>query len=287
MTPVDVRAIVGELGVRPTKRRGQNFLVDPNTVRRLVRLAAVGPDETVLEIGPGLGSLTLGLIAVARRVVAVEVDTLLAEALPATAVTRLGPAAASRLTVVAADGLRLVPADLPGDPPDVLAANLPYNVAVPLLLGVLERFPSVGRGLVMVQAEVADRLTAAPGGRVYGVPSVKVAWYACARPAGAVPRAVFWPQPNVDSSLVAFTRREPAGPPALRGSVFAAVDAAFAQRRKTLRTALSGWAGSAAAVERLARAAGVDPSARGETLAVADFTRLAIARAADPPACGD
>ncbi len=284
---MDVRAIVGELGVRPTKRRGQNFLVDPNTVRRLVRLAAVGPDETVLEIGPGLGSLTLGLIAVARRVVAVEVDTLLAEALPATAVTRLGPAAASRLTVVAADGLRLVPADLPGDPPDVLAANLPYNVAVPLLLGVLERFPSVGRGLVMVQAEVADRLTAAPGGRVYGVPSVKVAWYACARPAGAVPRAVFWPQPNVDSSLVAFTRREPAGPPALRGSVFAAVDAAFAQRRKTLRTALSGWAGSAAAVERLARAAGVDPSARGETLAVADFTRLAIARAADPPACGD
>ncbi len=284
---MDVRAIVGELGVRPTKRRGQNFLVDPNTVRRLVRLAAVGPDETVLEIGPGLGSLTLGLIAVARRVVAVEVDTLLAEALPATAVTRLGPAAASRLTVVAADGLRLVPADLPGDPPDVLAANLPYNVAVPLLLGVLERFPSVGRGLVMVQAEVADRLTAAPGGRVYGVPSVKVAWYACARPAGAVPRAVFWPQPNVDSSLVAFTRREPPGPPALRGSVFAAVDAAFAQRRKTLRTALSGWAGSAAAVERLARAAGVDPSARGETLAVADFTRLAIARAADPPVCGD
>ncbi|WP_322755617.1 16S rRNA (adenine(1518)-N(6)/adenine(1519)-N(6))-dimethyltransferase RsmA [Frankia sp. Cas3] len=273
--------------MRPTKRRGQNFLVDPNTVRRLVRLAAVGPDETVLEIGPGLGSLTLGLIAVARRVVAVEVDTLLAEALPATAVTRLGPAAASRLTVVAADGLRLVPADLPGDPPDVLAANLPYNVAVPLLLGVLERFPSVGRGLVMVQAEVADRLTAAPGGRVYGVPSVKVAWYACARPAGAVPRAVFWPQPNVDSSLVAFTRREPAGPPALRGSVFAAVDAAFAQRRKTLRTALSGWAGSPSAVERLARAAGVDPSARGETLAVADFTRLAIARAADPPVCGD
>nr|WP_322760185.1 16S rRNA (adenine(1518)-N(6)/adenine(1519)-N(6))-dimethyltransferase RsmA [Frankia sp. Cr2] len=272
--------------MRPTKRRGQNFLIDPNTVRRLVRLAEVGPDETVLEIGPGLGSLTLGLVVVARRVVAVEVDALLAEALPATAVARLGPAAAARLTVMAADGLRIVPADIPGDPPDVLAANLPYNVAVPLLLGVLERFPSVRRGLVMVQAEVADRLTAAPGGRVYGVPSVKVAWYACARPAGAVPRAVFWPQPNVDSSLVAFTRRAPAGPPALRGSVFAAVDAAFAQRRKTLRTALSGWAGSAAAVERLARAAGVDPAARGETLAVADFTRLAIARAADPPACG-
>ncbi len=281
-----MRAIADDLGVRPAKRWGQNFLVDPNTVRRLVRLAAAGSDETVLEIGPGLGSLTLGLLAAAGRVVAVEVDTLLAEALPATATARLGPAVASRLTVVAADGLRLVPADLPGDPPDVLAANLPYNVAVPLLLGVLERFPSIGRGLVMVQAEVADRLTAAPGGRVYGVPSVKVAWYASARPAGAVPRAVFWPRPNVDSSLVAFTRREVPGPPELRGSVFAAVDAAFAQRRKTLRTALGGWAGSSAEVDRLARAVGIDPSARGETLDVTDFTRLAVARSVDPPACG-
>jgi 16S rRNA (adenine1518-N6/adenine1519-N6)-dimethyltransferase len=212
------------------------------------------------------------------------VDTSLASALPVTAVTRLGQAAASRLTVVAADALRLVPADISGDrPPDVLAANLPYNVAVPLLLGVLERFPSVGRGLVMVQAEVADRLASPPGGRLYGVPSVKVAWYASARLAGAVPRSVFWPQPNVDSSLVAFTRREPAGPPELRAAVFAAVDAAFAQRRKTVRTALSRWAGSPRAVERLARVAGVDPSARGETLDIAAFTRLAVARAAAPP----
>nr|WP_131745293.1 16S rRNA (adenine(1518)-N(6)/adenine(1519)-N(6))-dimethyltransferase RsmA [Frankia sp. Cppng1_Ct_nod] len=284
--------------MRPTKRRGQNFLVDPNTVRRLVRLAEVGPGDIALEIGPGLGSLTLGLLPVAGRVVAVEVDDQLAAALPATAAARLGPDLAARLTVVAADGLRLTPADIPGpsdapdapgspgDLPGVLAANLPYNVAVPLLLGVLERFPSVGRGLVMVQAEVADRLTSPPGGRVYGVPSVKVAWYAAARPAGPVPRAVFWPQPNVDSSLVAFTRREPPGPPELRRSVFAAVDAAFAQRRKTLRTALTSWAGSPAEVDRLALAAGVDPSARGETLDVAAFTRLALARTAGaPPVC--
>ncbi|KLL13150.1 16S rRNA (adenine(1518)-N(6)/adenine(1519)-N(6))-dimethyltransferase [Protofrankia sp. BMG5.30] len=278
LTPADVRSISAAVGIRPTKRRGQNFLVDPNTVRRLVRLAGVEPDETVLEIGPGLGSLTLGLLPAARRVVAVELDEALATALPATVTARLGPAVAARLTVLAADGLRLEPADISGDPPSVLAANLPYNVAVPLLLGVLERFPSVRRGLVMVQAEVADRLTASPGGRVYGVPSVKMAWYASARPAGPVPRAVFWPQPNVDSSLVAFTRHDRQGSPRLRRAVFAVVDAAFAQRRKTLRAALSGWAGSADQAERLALAAGIDPSARGEILDVAAFTRLAIAR---------
>ncbi|WP_407673598.1 16S rRNA (adenine(1518)-N(6)/adenine(1519)-N(6))-dimethyltransferase RsmA [Parafrankia colletiae] len=266
------------MDLRPTKRRGQNFLVDPNTVRRLVRLAAIGPDDVALEVGPGLGSLTLGLVAEAAAVVAVEVDPPLAAALPLTAADRLPAAVARRLHVVEADGLRVGPADLPAEvaAPTVLAANLPYNVAVPLLLGLLERFPTVRRGLVMVQAEVADRLTSPPGGRIYGVPSVKLAWYAHARPAGAVPRPVFWPQPNVDSGLVAFERRAaPPGEPDLRADVFAAVDAAFAQRRKTLRTALASWAGSAAAAERLARAAGIDPGARGETLDVDAFTRLA------------
>nr|WP_268904085.1 16S rRNA (adenine(1518)-N(6)/adenine(1519)-N(6))-dimethyltransferase RsmA [Candidatus Frankia alpina] len=272
--------------MRPTKRRGQNFLVDANTVRRLVRLAEVGPHDTVLEIGPGLGSMTLGLLGAAGAVVAVEADPPLAAALPVTAAARLPAETAARLHVVLADGLRLTAADLPADlpaglpAPNVLAANLPYNIAVPLLLGVLERLPSLRRGLVMVQAEVADRLTSPPGSRVYGAPSVKLAWYAHSRPAGGVPRPVFWPQPNVDSGLVAFTRRTPPGPAELRAEVFAAVDAAFAQRRKTLRTALAPWAGSRDAASALAEAAGVDPGARGETLDVEAFCRLAIARAA-------
>ncbi|WP_410173464.1 16S rRNA (adenine(1518)-N(6)/adenine(1519)-N(6))-dimethyltransferase RsmA [Frankia nepalensis] len=273
LSGADIRAIAGALELRPTKKRGQNFLVDPNTVRRLVRLAGVGPDDVVLEVGPGLGSLTLGLLGAARRVVAVEVDPALA--------------AAERLTVLTRDALRLVPADLPRDgldeslgaAPGVLAANLPYNIAVPLLLGLLERLPSLQRGLVMVQAEVADRLTSPPGGRVYGIPSVKLAWFAAARPAGPVPRSVFWPVPNVDSGLVAFTRRPAPAPEALRAAVFAAIDAAFAQRRKTLRTALAGWAGSPAAVDRITRAAGVEPGARGETLDIAAYCRLAAARA--------
>jgi 16S rRNA (adenine1518-N6/adenine1519-N6)-dimethyltransferase len=320
LSPADVRRLAADLGLRPSKRRGQNFLVDPNTVRRLVRLADVGPADAVLEIGPGLGSLTLGLLGRATgpgragRVTAVEVDPLLAAALPGTVAARLGPEAASRLTVVEADALHLTAADLTGGTgggtgdsgdsgdavgvvaPGVLAANLPYNVAVPLLLGLLERLPSLRRGLVMVQAEVADRLTAPPGSRVYGAPSVKLAWYAHARPAGRVPRPVFWPEPNVDSGLVAFTRhdRDPGAdsgpaagaesrlrrPPHLRTDVFAAVDAAFAQRRKTLRTALAAWAGSPTAVDRLATRAGVDPGARGETLDVDAFVRLAAARRA-------
>ncbi|OHV48014.1 16S rRNA (adenine(1518)-N(6)/adenine(1519)-N(6))-dimethyltransferase RsmA [Pseudofrankia sp. BMG5.36] len=298
LSGADIRAIAAALDLRPTKKRGQNFLVDPNTVRRLVRLAGVGPDDVVLEVGPGLGSLTLGLLGAARRVVAVEVDPPLAAALPATAAARLGPAVAGRLTVLTEDALRLGPADLSPSPegantlagaepaaedaPGVLAANLPYNIAVPLLLGLLARVPSIQRGLVMVQAEVADRLTSPPGSRVYGVPSVKLAWYAEARSAGLVPRSVFWPVPNVDSGLVAFARRPAPAPEALRADVFAAVDGAFAQRRKTLRTALAGWAGSPAAVDRIAAAAGVDSGARGETLDVAAYCRLAAARAAQP-----
>ena len=275
--PADVRTLAGELGLRPTKALGQNFVIDPNTVRRIVRDAGVGPDDVVLEVGPGLGSLTLALLPVAHRVVAVEVDAALATRLPATAAER-APEYADRLEVVTADALRVT--ELPGPPPTALVANLPYNVAVPVVLHLLGTFPSLCQGLVMVQAEVADRLTAGPGGKVYGVPSVKMAWYAETRRAGNVGRAVFWPAPNVDSGLVAFTRRETPATSAARREVFAVIDAAFSQRRKTLRAALAGWAGSAADAEEVLRAAGVDPGARGESLDVTAFTRIAEQRRA-------
>jgi len=274
--PADVRELAARLGVRPTKTLGQNFVVDANTVRRIVRAAGVGGADVVLEIGPGLGSLTLALLDVAAAVVAVEIDPVLAGELPATVAARR-PDAASRLTVVLADALRLT--ELPLEP-TALVANLPYNVSVPVLLTVLERFGSVRSGLVMVQAEVADRLAAAPGDRTYGVPSVKAAWYADVRRAGSIGRTVFWPAPNVDSGLVAFTRREPPVTPATREEVFACVDAAFAQRRKTLRAALAGWAGSPDAAERVLRAAGVDPRTRGEQLTVGQFAEVAAARGA-------
>ena len=270
LSAADVRALADALHLRPTKTLGQNFVIDPNTVRRLVRTAGVGVDDVVVEVGPGLGSLTLGLLEVAERVVAVEVDAGLAEALPGTVAVRL-PERADRLEVVLQDALTLV--DVPGPPPTAFVANLPYNVAVPVLLRLLEHLPSLRTGLVMVQAEVADRLVAPPGSRTYGVPSVKAAWYADVRRAGAIGRTVFWPAPHVDSGLVAFTRREP--PPGDRLATFAAVDAAFAQRRKTLRAALTGWAGSPAAAEQRLRAAGIDPAARGEVLSVEDFARLA------------
>ena len=273
--PAAVRDIAGRLGIRPSKRLGQNFVIDPGTVRRIVTLADLRPQDVVLEVGPGFGSLTLGLLAAVRRVIAVEVDRGLAAELPHT-VAALAPGLAPRLDVVTADAARV--ASLPGEPPAALVANLPYNVAVPVVLHLLAAFGSLERGLVMVQAEVADRMTAPPGSRVYGVPSVKLAWYASARRAGAVPRAVFWPVPNVDSGLVAFARRPPPAAGASREEVFAVVDAAFAQRRKTLRAALAGWAGTPAGAERILRAAGVDPGARGESLTVADFARIAGAR---------
>jgi len=284
--PAEIREIAGRLGIRPAKRLGQNFVVDPGTVRRIVTLAGVSPDDVVLEVGPGFGSLTLGLIGAAGRVVAVEVDPVLAAELPRTVAAR-APRLASRLAVVTADAVRVTPADLPGmpggpgvavgrgGPPSVLAANLPYNVAVPVVLHLLSTVPSLARGLVMVQAEVADRMTAAPGSRIYGVPSVKLAWFASARRAGVVPRTVFWPVPNVDSGLVAFTRRPPPEPDVSRKKVFAVVDAAFAQRRKTLRAALARWAGGPDAAEEILRSAGVDPGARGEALTVAEFARIA------------
>jgi 16S rRNA (adenine1518-N6/adenine1519-N6)-dimethyltransferase len=273
--PADVRRLAAELGVRPTKKWGQNFVVDANTVRRIVRTAALDPDDVVLEVGPGLGSLTLGLLAAAARVVAVEVDPVLAARLPRTVASYAPPDVAERLDVVAADALTVDV--LPGPPPTALVANLPYNVAVPVLLRALERWPSLRHGLVMVQAEVADRIVAPPGSRTYGIPSVKVAWWAEARRAGAVPRGVFWPVPNVDSALVAVRRREPPVADASRERVFAVVDAAFAQRRKSLRAALAGIAGSPVEAERMLRAAGVDPLARGESLSVGDFARLAAA----------
>jgi 16S rRNA (adenine1518-N6/adenine1519-N6)-dimethyltransferase len=272
--PAAVREIAARLGVRPAKRLGQNFVIDPGTVRRIVALAGLSADDVVLEVGPGFGSLTLGLLPAARRVIAVELDGALAAELPRT-VAGVAPGLAPRLDVVNADAARVT--SLPGEPPSALVANLPYNVAVPVVLHLLGTFGSLGRGLVMVQAEVADRMTAAPGSRVYGVPSVKLAWFASARRAGAVPRAVFWPVPNVDSGLVAFTRQPPPGG-ADRDEVFAVVDAAFSQRRKTLRAALARWAGSPGRAERILRAAGVDPGARGESLTVADFARVAGAR---------
>ena len=278
MGPADVRRRASELGLRPIKALGQNFVVDANTVRRIVRTARLSRDDVVVEVGPGLGSLTLALLPEVEHVVAIEIDPRLAGALAATA-AEFAPGLADRLDVVQADAARVT--ELPGPDPTALVANLPYNVAVPVLLHLLETLPTLRHGVVMVQQEAADRLAAGPGSRTYGVPSVKVAWYAEVRPAGPVARTVFWPSPNVDSALVALTRRDPpAG--ADRCDVFAVVDAAFAQRRKTLRAALSRWAGSSAAAEEILLAAGVDPGARGEQLAVGDFVRIAAARTGLP-----
>ena len=272
--PAEVRALAAELDLRPTKQRGQNFVIDPNTVRRIVRGSTIGPDDVVVEIGPGLGSLTLALLEVVRRVVAVEVDPLLAGRLPAT-IAEYAPAQADRFEVVQADALRVT--EVPGPPPTALVANLPYNVSVPVLLHMLSLLPSLEKGLVMVQSEVADRLAAKPGSKVYGVPSVKAAWYADVRRAGAIGRNVFWPAPNVDSGLVAWTRHDPPATTATRQQVFAVVDAAFAQRRKVIRGALRGLAGSSEASEAALRAAGVDPMARGEQLDIHAFVRIAEA----------
>jgi 16S rRNA (adenine1518-N6/adenine1519-N6)-dimethyltransferase len=271
LDPTSVRALAARLDLRPTKQRGQNFVTDANTVRRIVAASAVGADDVVLEIGPGLGSLTLGLLEVADRVLAVEIDEVLAGALAGTVADRM-PARADRLDVITADALRVT--ELPADPA-VVVANLPYNVSVPVLLHLLATFPSWQRGLVMVQLEVADRLVAGPGSKIYGVPSVKMAWYAEAVRVGTVPPRVFWPVPNVESGLVAIRRRQPPETSASRDQVFAVVDAAFGQRRKMLRSALSGLLGSSAAASEALVAAGVDPQARGEMLQVADFARIA------------
>ncbi|MCM2419806.1 16S rRNA (adenine(1518)-N(6)/adenine(1519)-N(6))-dimethyltransferase RsmA [Streptomyces sp. RKAG293] len=270
--PADIRELAAALGVRPTKQRGQNFVIDANTVRRIVRTAGVLPDDTVLEVGPGLGSLTLALLEAADRVTAIEIDDVLAGALTPTIVARM-PSRADRFALVHNDAMQVT--ELPGPPPTALVANLPYNVAVPVLLHMLATFPTIERTLVMVQAEVADRLAAKPGNKVYGVPSVKANWYADVKRAGSIGRNVFWPAPNVDSGLVALVRHEPPTTTATRREVFAVVDAAFAQRRKTLRAALAGWAGSAPAAEAALVAAGISPQARGEALTVEEFAAIA------------
>jgi 16S rRNA (adenine1518-N6/adenine1519-N6)-dimethyltransferase len=269
-----VREIAGRLGVRPTKQWGQNFVVDANTVRRIVRLAGVGPQDVVVEVGPGLGSLTLALLPEVGAVVAVEVDPTLAAALPGT-VSAVAPAYRDKLTVVGADALSVH--SLPDPQPTALVANLPYNISVPVVLSFLEAFPSLQRVLVMVQLEVAERLAAGPGSKTYGVPSLKAAWYADVRLAGTVSRSVFWPVPNVDSGLVSLVRRDPPRTPASREDVFACIDAAFAQRRKTLRAALAGWAGGADRAEAALRKAGIDPRTRGEQLDIEAFAALTAA----------
>jgi 16S rRNA (adenine1518-N6/adenine1519-N6)-dimethyltransferase len=282
--PAELRELAASLGIAPTKRLGQNFVHDPNTVRRIVAAAGLGGDDVVVEVGPGLGSLTLGLLPAARHVYAVEIDSALAAALPGTVGAHASPDLAARLTVRHADALRLTAADLADPAPTALVANLPYNVAVPVVLHLLAVLPSLRHGLVMVQKEVADRLTAGPGSKIYGVPSVKLAWYADTRQAGRVPPNVFWPVPNVDSGLVAFTRREPPRTNAPREAVFAVVDAAFAQRRKTLRAALAGWAGGPDAAAAILAEAGVPASARGESLTIEQFAAIAAAaRAREEP----
>ena len=270
--PAQIRQLAARLGVRPTKRLGQNFVIDHGTVRRIVALAGLRSSDVVLEVGPGFGSLTLPLIGAARRVIAVEMDPVLAAALPGTVATA-APALAARLEVVTADAARI--RELPGEPPTVLVANLPYNATVPVLLNVLARLQSLRAGLVMVQAEVGARMCAPPGSREYGVSSAKLAWFAQLRAAGPVARTVFWPVPGVDSCLVSFTRTDPPPTSASREQVFAVIDAAFGQRRKTLRAALASWAGSAQEAERLVRAAGLDPGARGEALSIAEFAKIA------------
>jgi 16S rRNA (adenine1518-N6/adenine1519-N6)-dimethyltransferase len=272
--PVEIRQLADRLELRPTKKLGQNFVIDHGTVRRIAALAGLRPEDVVLEVGPGFGSLTLPLLAAAGRVIAVEMDPVLAGELPAT-VTAQAPGLAGRLEVVTADAAQV--RELPGPPPTVMVANLPYNATVPVLLNILDRLPSLQRGLVMVQAEVGQRMCAGPGSRVYGVSSAKLAWFARMRLAGPVPRSVFWPVPGVDSVLVAFDRTSPPAVRASREEVFAVIDAAFGQRRKTLRAALAGWAGSAAAAEQVIRRAGLDPGARGEALSVAEFARIAEA----------
>ncbi|WP_104167186.1 16S rRNA (adenine(1518)-N(6)/adenine(1519)-N(6))-dimethyltransferase RsmA [Cryobacterium sp. N22] len=269
--PAEIRDLAEMLGVNPTKKLGQNFVIDPNTVRRIVKVAAVQPGETVVEVGPGLGSLTLGILEVGAAVVAVEIDDRLAEQLPLT-VQLMQPGAA--LTVIRADALKI--AELPGEPTR-LVANLPYNVSVPVLLHLLEHFASIRAGVVMVQAEVGERLAALPGSKIYGSPSVKAAWYGQFRTAGKVSRQVFWPVPNVDSILIAFERRgEQLESEELRLATFALVDGAFQQRRKMLRQSLSGVLGDSAHAATVLTAAGIDPTERGEQLTVHDF--LAIAR---------
>lgn len=271
--PAEIRELAAELDVTPTKKLGQNFLHDPNTIRRIVAAADLSPEDRVVEVGPGLGSLTLGLLGEVAHVTAVEIDSRLAGKLPDTVAARAADFA-DRLSVVEKDALTVEAGEL-GEP-TALVANLPYNVAVPVLLHLLEVYPSIRRVLVMVQLEVAERLAAAPGNKVYGIPSVKASFYGPVRQAGTIGKNVFWPAPKIESGLVRIDCTRPFDE-ALRPRLFALIDASFAQRRKTLRAALAGFYGSAAAAEEALRAANIDPRLRGEKLGVEDFVRLAEA----------
>ena len=267
----EIRELASSLDLRPTKKRGQNFVIDPNTVQRIVRLAELPEGCTVLEIGPGLGSLTLALLQAGHPVLAVEIESALARQLPLTAGEHL-PEQAASLEVIEADALQVT--ELPR-PAQALVANLPYNISVPVLLHYLQLFPDIERMLVMVQKEVADRLAAGPGTRVYGAPSVKARWFGSLELVGTVGRTVFWPEPNIDSGLVRLVRTDPPPCTVSRQEVFAVVDAAFGQRRKSLRGALAQFAGSPDRAEQALREAQIDPTARGETLDVVQFARLA------------
>jgi 16S rRNA (adenine1518-N6/adenine1519-N6)-dimethyltransferase len=264
----EIRELAEKLEIRPTKKLGQNFVIDPNTIHRIVAAAQLDPTEVVVEIGPGLGSLTLGILEVVDTVVAVEIDERLASELPKT-IARHAPG--KNLELVAADALKI--RALP-KAPTALVANLPYNISVPVLIHFLETFPSIRHGLVMVQAEVAHRLAASPGGKEYGVPSLKMAWFGPARLAGNIGRNIFWPVPGVDSALVYF-ERERTGDLELQQSVFEVIDQAFLQRRKTLRQALANWAGSPSRAEEILLSAKIDPQARGEQLGIESFIEIA------------
>ena len=267
----EIREIAERIGVRPTKKLGQNFVVDANTCRKIVKGADVGSNDVALEIGPGLGSLTLAMMESAQEVIAIEIDNRLAAELPETA-NRHG-FDANKLTIINEDAMSV--STLPIEP-TVLVANLPYNVSVPVLLRFLELFPTLRSGVVMVQSEVADRLVAKPNSKTYGSPSVKATWWADLTSAGTVSRSIFWPVPNVDSSLVRFVRHQSAGDEALRKVVFKIIDAAFAQRRKMMRAALSDMCGGSAAASSIIEASGIDPTIRGESLELADFIKIAI-----------
>ena len=266
----EIRELAAKLDLKPSKSLGQNFVHDGNVCRKIVRTAGVTSTDIALEIGPGLGSLTLAMLEEAQSVIAVEIDARLAGQLPITVAAHTDRA--HLLTVINEDALTLKA--LPADP-TVLVANLPYNVSVPVFLHLLEILPSLRSGVVMVQAEVADRLAAKPNSKEYGIPSVKAAWWADVTGAGSVSRNIFWPQPNVDSKLVAFTRRATPGDEELRKKVFAIIDLAFAQRRKMLRSALSSMYGGSAAAEALLTQAGIDPTLRGESLDIHSFCAIA------------
>jgi 16S rRNA (adenine1518-N6/adenine1519-N6)-dimethyltransferase len=271
-----IRELAATLDLKPSKSLGQNFVIDSNICTKIVRVAGVTKADIALEIGPGLGSLTLALLESAATVIAVEIDKRLADQLPITVANNFERP--ENLIVITQDALTLM--ELPVQP-TVLVANLPYNVSVPVLLNLLERFPTLRTGVVMVQAEVADRLAGRPGTKEYGIPSVKAAWWAEVKGAGSISRSVFWPAPNVDSKLVSFTRRSTPGDEVLRKKTFAIIDAAFAQRRKMLRSALAPLYGSSSAAEAILLRSGIDPTLRGEALDVSSFCSIASVSQSD------